>query len=131
MSRRGRWPGERADQPPGRVGDLLLIALIIPALDAVLPILPSETAIIALGVATAGSTDPRIALLVACAALGAFLATTFYLLGHRFKSRVERRFFASEKGARRRTGPSTTLERFGCGSSWSAASSPAAGRRSR
>ncbi len=46
------------------------IAVVIPALDAVLPVLPSETAIVALGVATAGSTDPRIALLVACAAAG-------------------------------------------------------------
>ncbi|HEY6792910.1 MAG TPA: DedA family protein, partial [Trebonia sp.] len=49
-----------------------LIAVLIPALDAIFPVLPSETAVIALGVATAGSTDPRIALLVACAAAGAF-----------------------------------------------------------
>lgn len=42
------------------------IAVIIPALDAILPVLPSETVVIALGVATAGSADPRIALLVAC-----------------------------------------------------------------
>ena len=99
-----------------QVGSVIsyLIALIIPALDAVLPILPSETAIIALGVATAGSTDPRIALLVACAALGAFLGDNLcYLLGHRFKSQVERRFFASEKGARRRDWAGHSLERFG------------------
>ena len=44
--------------------------------------LPSETAIIALGVATAGSADPRIALLVACSAAGAFLGDNLcYLLG--------------------------------------------------
>jgi membrane-associated protein len=48
------------------------IAVLVPALDAIFPLLPSETAIIALGVATAGSTDPRIALLVACSAIGAF-----------------------------------------------------------
>ena len=30
-----------------------LIAIIIPALDAIIPVLPSETAVIALGVATA------------------------------------------------------------------------------
>jgi membrane-associated protein len=98
------------------VGSLIsyLIALVIPALDAVLPILPSETAIIALGVATAGSTDPRIALLVACAALGAFLGDNLcYLLGHRFQDQVERRFFASEKGARRRDWAERSLERFG------------------
>ena len=50
-----------------------LIAVIMPALDAIFPVLPSETAIIALGVATAGSADPRIGLLVAAAAAGAFL----------------------------------------------------------
>jgi membrane-associated protein len=50
-----------------------VIAVLVPALDAILPVLPSETTVIALGVATAGSTDPRIALLVACCAAGAFL----------------------------------------------------------
>ena len=34
-----------------------LIALLLPALDVIIPVLPSETAIITLGVATAGSTD--------------------------------------------------------------------------
>ncbi len=53
-----------------------LAAFWIPALDAVVPILPSETVVIALGVATAGSTDPRIAILVLLAAAGAFAATT-------------------------------------------------------
>lgn len=50
-----------------------LIAVVVPALDAIIPVLPSETAVIALGVSTAGSTDPRIVLLVALAAVGAFL----------------------------------------------------------
>ena len=62
-----------------------LIAIIIPALDAIIPVLPSETAVIALGVATAGSADPRIALLVAAAAAGAFLGDNLsYLIGRRF-----------------------------------------------
>ena len=91
-----------------------VIAIIIPALDAILPVLPSETVIIALGVATAGSADPRIALLVACAALGAFLGDNLsYLLGRRFGPRVERRFFRSEKGARRRSWAERSLERYG------------------
>ena len=91
-----------------------VIAIIIPALDAILPVLPSETVIIALGVATAGSADPRIALLVACAALGAFLGDNLsYLLGRRFGPRVERRFFRSEKGARRRAWAERSLERYG------------------
>ena len=91
-----------------------LIAIVIPALDAGFPVLPSETAIIALGVATAGSTDPRIALLVACAAAGAFLGDNLcYVLGRRFGPAVERRFFATEKGARRRQWAERSLQRFG------------------
>jgi membrane-associated protein len=90
------------------------IAIVLPALDAIFPVVPSETAIIALGVATAGSADPRIALLVACAALGAFLGDNLsYLLGRRFGPLVERRFFASEKGVRRRTWAEHSLQRFG------------------
>jgi membrane-associated protein len=90
------------------------IAVLIPALDAIFPVLPSETAIIALGVATAGSTDPRIALLVACSAAGAFLGDNLsYFLGRRFGPRVERRFFPGEKGARRRAWAERSLERFG------------------
>ncbi len=90
------------------------VAVIIPALDAVLPVLPSETAIITLGVATAGSADPRIALLIACSAAGAFLGDNLcYLLGRRFGPRIERRFFRSEKGARRRAWAERSLERYG------------------
>jgi membrane-associated protein len=91
-----------------------LIAIIVPALDAIFPVLPSETTVIALGVATAGSTDPRIVLLVACAAAGAFLGDNLcYLLGRRFGPRVERRFFSSEKGVRRRRWAEHSLARFG------------------
>ena len=91
-----------------------LIAILIPALDAIFPVLPSETAVIALGVATAGSTDPRIGLLVACAAIGAFLGDNLcYLVGQRFGPRVERRFFSSEKGKQRRQWAERSLGRFG------------------
>jgi len=91
-----------------------LIAIIIPALDAVLPVLPSETVVIALGVATSGSADPRIALLVACSAAGAFLGDNLcYLLGRRFGPRIERRFFRGEKGERRRAWAERSLERYG------------------
>jgi len=90
------------------------IAVTIPALDAVFPVLPSETIIIALGVATAGSTDPRIALLVACAAVGAFLGDNLsYLIGGRFGPYAERRFFRGGKGTRRRAWAERSLERFG------------------
>ena len=91
-----------------------LVAILIPALDAIFPVVPSETAIIALGVATAGSADPRIALLVACAAAGAFLGDNIsYLLGRRFGPATERRFFSSAKGKAARTWAERSLKRFG------------------
>jgi membrane protein DedA with SNARE-associated domain len=91
-----------------------LAAFGIPALDAVLPILPSETVVIALGVATAGSADPRIAVLVLLAALGAFAGDNLaYLIGRRFSPVAQRRFFAGERGERRRDWAQRTLGRFG------------------
>ena len=91
-----------------------LIAIVLPALDAIVPVLPSETAVIAFGVATAGSTDPRIALLVGCAALGAFAGDNIcYLIGRKFGPRVERRFFSSARGARQRAWAEQSLERYG------------------
>jgi membrane-associated protein len=91
-----------------------LIAVALPALDAIFPVLPSETVVIALGVATARSTDPRIALLVACAAAGAFLGDNLcYLLGRRFGPAVQRRFFATPKGTRARAWAERSLRRFG------------------
>lgn len=91
-----------------------LVALGVPALDAIFPALPSETAVIALGVATAGSADPRIALLVGCAATGAFLGDNLcYLLGRRFGPAVQRRFFATPRGMRARAWAERSLARFG------------------
>jgi len=91
-----------------------VIAILFPALDAILPLVPSETAVITLGVATAGSADPRIALLVAFCAAGAFLGDNLcYLLGRRFAPWIERRFFRSEKGAKRRDWAERSLERYG------------------
>jgi membrane-associated protein len=91
-----------------------LLAFLITAFDAVLPILPAETLLIALGVATAGSTNPLIVLLVGCAALGAFTGDNLaYLLGRRFGPFVERRFFSSQKGAERRAWAQDSLGRLG------------------
>jgi membrane protein DedA with SNARE-associated domain len=91
-----------------------VIAVLLPALDALIPVLPSETAVIALGVATAGSTDPRAAILVALAACGAFLGdNAAYLLGRRFGPVAGNRVFAGERGARRRAWAERSLRRFG------------------
>ena len=91
-----------------------VIAVAVPALDAIFPVLPSESVIIALGVATAGSTDPRIVLLVACCAIGAFAGDNLaYLLGRRFGPWAGRRFFRGAAGARRRAWAEGSLSRFG------------------
>ncbi len=89
-------------------------AVLLPALDVLLPWLPSETVVIALGAVTAGSVDPRIGLLVGLAALGAFFGDNVaYLVGRRFGPTVSRRLFAGEKGARRLAWAQRSLDRFG------------------
>jgi membrane-associated protein len=91
-----------------------VIALLLPALDAIIFVLPSEAAVIALGVATAGSTDLRIGVLVALAAAGAFLGDNgSYLLGRRLGPIAEQRVFGGEKGVRRRQWAERSLARFG------------------
>ena len=94
-----------------------LIAFLLPCLDAVLPVVPSETVLIAFGVATAGSSDPRIFLLLLCAAAGAFAGDNLsYLIGWRFGPWATRRFFApGSKGAARRDWAERSLRRFGMG----------------
>jgi membrane protein DedA with SNARE-associated domain len=93
-----------------------LIAFGLPCFDAVVPILPSETVIIAFGVATAGSSDPRIFLILLCAAAGAWAGDNLaYLIGWRFGPWATRRFFSSEKGAARRDWAERSLHRFGIG----------------
>ncbi len=91
-----------------------LAAVAIPALDALIPLLPSETAVIALGAATAGSHDPRIAVLVALAAFGAFLGDNLaYLVGCRFGPFARRRLFAGVRGGQRLDWARRSLERYG------------------
>ena len=91
-----------------------LIAFLFPALDGVLPLLPSETAIVALGIATAGTIEPRPVLLVLLAACGACVGDNLcYVIGRLFGPCVDRRFFSSEQGSRRRRWAQQTLGRFG------------------
>ena len=91
-----------------------LVALAGPALDALIPWLPSESVVIALGAVTAGSADPRIALLVAAAAFGAFLGdNAAYLVGRRFGPAVDRKLFAGERGRHQRAWAERLLDRFG------------------
>jgi membrane-associated protein len=91
-----------------------LAAFWLPCLDAILPLLPSETVVIGLGVATAGSTDPRIGLLVLLVACGAFAGDNLaYIIGRRFGPFADRRFFSGERGRRSRAWAERMLERFG------------------
>lgn len=91
-----------------------LVAFVLPALDALLPVVPSETAIITLGVATAGSADPRIGVLVALAAAGAWCGDNFnYLLGRWFGPWVVRRFLSGERGTKQRAWAERSLEHYG------------------
>src|SRR5215471_9601509 len=60
------------------------IVFLLAALDAVLPVVPSETAVITAGVVAAGG-DLSLPLVIVAAAAGAFAGDNFaYLIGHRF-----------------------------------------------
>jgi membrane protein DedA with SNARE-associated domain len=91
-----------------------LIAFSFPALDAVLPVVPSETAIIALGVSTATSSGWLVLLLVALSATGAFAGDNVsYLIGRRFGPWAERHLLSGEAGVRRRAWAERALARYG------------------
>ena len=77
------------------------IVFLLALLDAVVPIVPSETAVITAGV-VAGAGDLSLAVIIPAAAAGAFLGdNTAYWIGRRFGTRVVDRFFSGEKSRRR------------------------------
>jgi membrane-associated protein len=78
-----------------------LIVLVLAFLDAMLPIVPSETSVITAGVvASAGDLD--LWLVILAAACGALLGdNVVYLVGHHFGDRARRRFFSGEKATAR------------------------------
>jgi membrane protein DedA with SNARE-associated domain len=66
-------------------------------LDAIIPLVPSETLVITAGV-LASAGDMELGWIIVFAALGAFCGdNTAYFIGHRYGERIERRFFSSEK----------------------------------
>jgi membrane protein DedA with SNARE-associated domain len=80
----------------------LLVIFGIAFLDSVIPIVPSETAVIIGGVVAGQSGDLNIFLVIACGATGAFLGdNTAYEIGARFRPWMERRAARSEKFGRR------------------------------
>jgi membrane protein DedA with SNARE-associated domain len=78
------------------------VIFLLAVLDAVFPVVPSETSVITAGV-VAASGDLNLVLIVAVAASGAFVGdNSAYLLGRRFGARLRERFGTSDK-ARKRT----------------------------
>jgi len=74
------------------------IIFLLALLDALVPVVPSESSVITAGV-VASSGDLSVPLIVVAAAGGAFAGdNTAYLLGRRFGTRIEARFFSGERG---------------------------------
>lgn len=91
----------------------LIVILVIAFLDSVVPIVPSETAVIIGGVA-AGQGDQYLALVILCAAVGAFAGdNTAYSIGHRFNGWITRRAQHNEKTARRLAWAATQIRKRG------------------
>jgi membrane protein DedA with SNARE-associated domain len=77
------------------------IVFVLAFLDALVPVVPSETSVITAGVVAAGG-DLSLPLIVPVAASGAFLGdNTAYLIGRRYGSRVSARFFSGERARKR------------------------------
>ncbi len=91
-----------------------LVALLVPLLDAIVPAFPSETAVIALGVASGPGLGLGVVALVALAALGAFLGDNLsYALGRRYGPRIADRVLKGERGRARRAWAERTLHTHG------------------
>ena len=74
------------------------IIFLLALLDALVPVVPSESSVITAGV-VASSGNLSVPLIVLAAAAGAFAGdNTAYLLGRRFGRRIEARFFSGERG---------------------------------
>jgi membrane-associated protein len=73
------------------------ILFVLALLDAILPVVPSETSVITAGV-VASQGDLSLPLVILFAAAGAFAGDNIaYWIGHRYGTRVNDRFFTSEK----------------------------------
>jgi membrane-associated protein len=78
-----------------------VIVFLLAYFDALIPVVPSETSVITAGV-VAASGNLSLPLIIAAAAAGAFLGdNTAYLLGHRYGTRINDRFFSGAKARKR------------------------------
>jgi membrane-associated protein len=77
------------------------ILFVLALLDAIIPIVPSETSVITAGV-VASQGDLSLPMVILFAAAGAFAGDNIaYWLGKRFGQRITDRFFSSEKSQQR------------------------------
>ena len=77
------------------------ILFVLALLDAIIPIVPSETSVITAGV-VASQGDLSLPLVILFAAAGAFAGDNIaYWIGHRFGRRITNRFFTSQKSQER------------------------------
>jgi membrane-associated protein len=77
------------------------VVFVLALLDAILPVVPSETAVITAGVVAAAG-HLSLPLIVAFAAAGALAGDNIaYFIGWRFGDAVASRFFGGEKGRKR------------------------------
>jgi len=82
-------------------------------LDALLPVVPSETAVITGGV-LAGAGKMNLPAIIVLAAAGAFAGdNTLYLIGRRYGDRAKQRFFSGEKGRKRTAWAEGQLQKRG------------------
>lgn len=85
----------------------------IAALDAIFPVVPSETAVITAGVIAAGG-DLSLPLVIVCAAAGAFVGdNTSYGIGATLSERAARRLLGGERGRRGLAWAKRTLDERG------------------
>jgi membrane-associated protein len=78
-----------------------VIILVFALLDALLPVVPSETAVITAGV-VASAGDLNLPLVIAAAATGAFAGDNIvYVLGRRYGEGARQRFFSGDKAKKR------------------------------
>lgn len=89
------------------------VILGVAALDALLPLIPSEATVISAGV-LAGAGDLQLAFVIAAGAAGAYAGdSSAYWLGRRLDHRVEGWLFRGVKGERRRAWAERALDRHG------------------
>lgn len=89
------------------------VILGVAALDAVLPLVPSEATVISAGV-LAGAGDLQLALVIAAGAAGAYAGdSSAYWIGRGLDHRLDRWLFRGLKGARRRAWAEGALDRHG------------------